>query len=309
MTERPLVFDCAGERLVGVLAEPATPARTGVVIIVGGPQYRAGSHRQFVLLARSLGEAGFAALRFDYRGMGDSEGAARRFDDVSADVSAAVAALGSAVPSIERFVLWGLCDGASAALMYVDASREASCRREGTRVSGLVLTNPWVRSDATFAKTRIRHYYLRRAFERAFWVKLLRGEVRIAASLGDLGRTAKTATDRELVNPGDARAAATESFRERMYAGFATFTSPVLLLMSDHDLTAREFDQLAASDRRWQMLLRRPSVTRVDIAGADHTFSQAAARQTAERATIDWLHQRVNRVTTAVDRSIGGGER
>jgi alpha/beta superfamily hydrolase len=48
-----------------------------VLVIVGGPQYRAGSHRQFTLLARSLAEQGFAVLRFDYRGMGDSTGAMR----------------------------------------------------------------------------------------------------------------------------------------------------------------------------------------------------------------------------------------
>jgi hypothetical protein len=45
-----------------------------VVIIVVGPQYRAGLHRQFVSLARTLSTAGFLVLRYDYRGMGDSDG-------------------------------------------------------------------------------------------------------------------------------------------------------------------------------------------------------------------------------------------
>ena len=54
--ERGLVFRCAGEELVGIL-HPA-PGATGVVIVVGGPQYRVGSHRQFLLLARRLAASG-----------------------------------------------------------------------------------------------------------------------------------------------------------------------------------------------------------------------------------------------------------
>ena len=49
--ERALTFDCCGERLVGVLAEPAAFSKLGLVLVVGGPQYRVGSHRQFVLNA------------------------------------------------------------------------------------------------------------------------------------------------------------------------------------------------------------------------------------------------------------------
>ena len=89
-TEESALFACAGETLVGVLARPAVAARTGVVVIVGGPQYRVGSHRQFVLLSRALAGAGCAVLRFDYRGMGDSSGAQRSFDSVSADIAAAM---------------------------------------------------------------------------------------------------------------------------------------------------------------------------------------------------------------------------
>ena len=69
MREEALVFGCGGEALVGVLARPDAPAARGVLIVVGGPQYRAGSHRQFTHLARELARNGIASLRFDYRGM------------------------------------------------------------------------------------------------------------------------------------------------------------------------------------------------------------------------------------------------
>jgi len=135
--ERPLFFDCEGFALLGVIAEPELPARVGVVIVVGGPQYRAGSHRQFVLLARSLAEAGVASLRFDLRGMGDSEGPRTDFEHAQADIRAAIDALCGAVPRVEQVVLWGLCDGASASALYAGGDR---------RVAGLALFNPWVRT-------------------------------------------------------------------------------------------------------------------------------------------------------------------
>ena len=79
VSETALVFDCVGETLVGVLTTDSPLAETGVVLVVGGPQYRAGSHRYFVQLARALAGAGFPTLRFDCRGMGDSSGGPQHF--------------------------------------------------------------------------------------------------------------------------------------------------------------------------------------------------------------------------------------
>ena len=63
-TEQVLNFSCAGEHLLGIVAAPAAPvsAPLGVLIIVGGPQYRAGSHRQFVSLSRGLASAGYPVI-------------------------------------------------------------------------------------------------------------------------------------------------------------------------------------------------------------------------------------------------------
>jgi uncharacterized protein len=105
--ERGLRFDCEGRSLVGVLSLPTAPAGDlGVVIAVGGPQYRAGSHRQFVLLARRLAAAGFAALRFDMRGMGDSEGEFPGFEGLGPDLTAAGHALMAQAPGVRRLVYW-----------------------------------------------------------------------------------------------------------------------------------------------------------------------------------------------------------
>ena len=110
--ERALAFSCGDAWLYGVLTLPAQCARKGVLILVGGPQYRAGSHRQFTLLARSLAANGVPVLRFDYRGMGDSEGEARTFEDVEDDLLCAIDKFLVEVPSVSEVVIWGLCDAA-----------------------------------------------------------------------------------------------------------------------------------------------------------------------------------------------------
>jgi exosortase A-associated hydrolase 1 len=120
--ERAVTFKCGGDIIVGILHVPAIPVDLGVLVIVGGPPYRAGSHRQFVLLARVLADAGIAVLRFDCRGMGDSSGDQRSFEGVSQDIAAAIAALLRHASGVTRVVLWGLCDGASAALLYLHDS-------------------------------------------------------------------------------------------------------------------------------------------------------------------------------------------
>ena len=65
VTEEVLNFECAGEQLWGVLHRPEQPKTRAVLVVVGGPQTRVGSHRQFVLLARALADNGFACLRFE----------------------------------------------------------------------------------------------------------------------------------------------------------------------------------------------------------------------------------------------------
>ena len=90
----------AQARMVGILSLPAAPGPRGVLIVTGGPQYRVGSHRQFVLLARALAARGVPVLRFDLRGMGDSEGSARDYRAAAPDIAGALAQFFDAVPAL-----------------------------------------------------------------------------------------------------------------------------------------------------------------------------------------------------------------
>ena len=275
--EEAVVFECGDARLIGVLSVPSEPGGMGLVIIVGGPQYRAGSHRQFVALARRAAAAGIPALRFDYRGMGDSEGQPVGFENVDDDVGAAIDALIARCPGVHKVFLWGLCDGASAALLYLQRSRD-------DRVAGVCILNPWVRTAATLARAQVKHYYGQRLLQRDFWAKLLGGGIDVTGSLREfVGKLRASATR------GRDETAIEMPFQARMAAGLQNFAGDVLLVLSGRDLTAREFLEHADSDAAWAGALAGIPVTRVELALADHTFSTAQWRAEVEDATLRWM--------------------
>ena len=275
--EEALLFASRAGALAGVLAIPEAPRRTGMVIVVGGPQYRAGSHRQFVLLARAIAGEGFPVLRFDYRGMGDSPGERADFCDAPPDIAAAVALLHDRLPGVEQVALWGLCDGASAALMSLED-------RAIPRIAGLCLANPWVRSEASLARTHVKHYYRERLRQKAFWLKLLRGDGMLRAAAG-LWRNLLAMTGRGQDTPDGGLL----MFQARMARSWSTFPGRILLLLSGQDFTAKEFLEYAAREPAWAGLLQRATVTRQDFPDADHTFSNRQWRGEVEAATVRWL--------------------
>ncbi len=279
-TESAVTFDCAGERLIGVISAPSVglaAARTGVVIIVGGPQYRAGSHRQFVQLARALASHGHAVLRFDYRGMGDAEGTQRIFEAVSSDVAAAIDTFQTQAPNIDHLVLCGLCDGASAALLYLYETSDQ-------RVTGLCLLNPWVRSTESLARAHLKHYYRDRLMDRTFWRKLLRGGIGLGA-LTDIASTVR----RSVADHQKPVSWPRPPFQQAMALAWCQFKGDILLVLSGNDLTAREFVDYAKTSRTWCDSMAKVGVHKVDLPGADHTLSQKAGQFGFEEAFTAWL--------------------
>ena len=273
--EQALVFQVAGEDLLGIVHHGASDARRGVLVVVGGPQYRVGSHRQFLLLSRHLATAGIPVLRFDYRGMGDSGGAQRDFERVEQDLRAAIDAFTAELPQLREIVIWGLCDAASAALMY--AGRDA-------RVSGLVLLNPWVRTEEGLAKAYLKHYYLSRITSRDFWAGLLRGKLNpVAAARGlwqvlgkAIGRRATASSQASIAGQDVVATARTGSLPARMADGWNDFEGRILLSLSGDDLTAAEFRD-AAGNLPESRSAEQVRVSRRDLR-RNHTFSRRAWR-------------------------------
>ncbi|MGK5011087.1 hydrolase 1, exosortase A system-associated [Janthinobacterium sp. MDB2-8] len=264
----------AQARMVGILSLPAAPGPRGVLIVTGGPQYRVGSHRQFVLLARALAAQGWPVLRFDLRGMGDSEGGARDYRAAGPDIAGALAQFFDAVPSLREVALWGLCDGATAAACHAPSD---------PRVNALVLLNPWVRSSAGLARATLRHYYLPRLLQGAFWRKLTKGGLQLGASLASLRQVAAaTQVPAQAAQQNDAPAPA-------LLRALTQFQGKVLLILSGDDLGAREWQALLDGDAAWRAVAARAPWTQAQVDGANHTFASAAWRGEVEQLCARWL--------------------
>ena len=250
-----------------------------MVIVVGGPQYRVGGHRLFVTIARDLSARGVAVLRFDCRGMGDSEGTFPGFTTIETDIEAAINALVRAVPSVTRITLWALCDGASAICLYAYKDR---------RVSGVALINPWVRTEAIQARAYLKHYYWRRLTDPSFLHKLAAGEFNFVQAgrslLANLVHALRRGPEGH-----SGEAAQQVSLPERMANGIRRFEGPVLIVVAGRDLTAREFDDATRSSKAWREILNSTRVRRHSLGAADHTFSRRVWRDQLTAWTWEWL--------------------
>jgi exosortase A-associated hydrolase 1 len=282
--EQAVCFQSAGETRYGILhAAEHQACDTGVVILVGGPQYRVGSHRQFVHLARNLANQGVPVFRFDFSGMGDSEGDFPGFERLDEDVRRSVDTLMEHCPQVKKVVLWGLCDGASAACFYAPSD---------ARVVGLALANPWVRTEQGEAKAFIKHYYWSRLTSAGFWRKLFSGKLGVFTALeglfGNLRRSAQREKD-AAPEKQDGSTKVEMSLPERVFLGLETFAGNVLLIISGNDLTAAEFMDAVQQNRKRQKLIDSPKITVSRLSDADHTFSRRCWKEEVAERTAEWI--------------------
>jgi len=180
-------------------------------------------------------------------------------------------------------VLWGLCDGASAALLYCHETHDP-------RVSGLCLLNPWVRSETSLARTQVKHYYTQRLRQKEFWLKLLSGKVARGA-LSGLAQNIRLSASGSVQSETEK-----QPFQQSMATAWNQFPGQILLLLSGEDYVAKEFLDYASTNAAWKSSLGRANVLRSDLHGVDHTFSSAASRKLAEDLTLDWLAQQTARL-------------
>lgn len=147
MSLQALWIPVQGGRLFGVLHVPEVQARAGVVLCPPFLHEHVRSQRLFALLADELCKHGFAALRFDYLGTGDSEGADESFSMKGAerDAEAAAQILRDRVGSVPMIAL-GVRAGAHAA---------CALRHLG-RVDRLWLWQPLRNGNAWLASMRER---------------------------------------------------------------------------------------------------------------------------------------------------------
>ena len=196
----------------------------------------------------------------------------RGFESVSADIGAAIDALLAACPGVRRVVLWGLCDGASASLLYWSGPPIPACRPVPAQPVGALGGRPGPHPGQALLPHRLR--------QPEFWRKLASGRVAGEALPGRSPRCGA---------PAGAPRRGGEDVPVAHGRGWDGLRGRLLLVLSGNDYTAKEFLEYAAADAAWRARLARPDIHKCDVAGADHTFSGVAERREVESRTVDWM--------------------
>ncbi len=293
--EATVQFTAEGRRLYGILHRSGNPIQglPFVLMMVGGPQTRVGSHRSFVQIARALCAGGAHVLRFDYRGIGDADGEWVGYNYAESSMRAALDWIAAAFPKAGNVVLWSLCDGAGASMVFG--------ARLGPAIAGMILCNPYVHGDGSKAESLIKHYYLRRLTDKGFWVKVIGGKfnpLTFAKSfLGLVGTVlasrAKARSDaagapgasgnagngsKGFGSAGGSPADDPTGFDEdtlerRSMTGILAFQRPILYILSTADIVADQFRAQLGRHKELAPLIKKGLLRTLPIAGANHTFS------------------------------------
>lgn len=166
--------------LVGIVTEPTelNSDRPAVILLNAGLIHRIGPSRLYVKIARALSKLGFAVLRFDFSGTGDSRAREDHLSFIKSAVDETQEAMAylQETRGIKRFLLIGHCSGAGFSFL-------TAC--EDPRVIGVILINiqgqneEWVEYDKNRKLTQYyTNYYGKAAlFNPKKWSRFLRGDV------------------------------------------------------------------------------------------------------------------------------------
>lgn len=286
MIEEPLQFGDGG-RLFGILTigdkngEPR-PTLPVVIFLSAGLLHRAGPHRLHVQLARELAGLGFASLRVDLAGIGDSmprsgltyeQSVERDFNEITSVLETRL--------DPTSILLFGLCAGADNAIRLVP---------KDPRVNSMILLDPVCEKDDEFErraaniKARIRANNIVDLSKYMPWLK------RRVKSLAQSGTKVQDESDklsiRELPSAGETRIAF-EKVRDRGGRVLAVFTRYALPYYNEEGQLKRVLALDAAEDFCREIFWPH---------GA-HTYQLAAHRDRLIREVKTWAEQLVSRPT------------
>lgn len=224
---RHITFPCGQDQLVGTLDAEVATGPCGALLVSGGREVRAGSWGGQAQLAARLAAAGVPVLRYDRRGVGESEGTDPGFQHTREDIAAALAAFRAEAPSLRRVVGFGNCDAATALMLH----------GADIGLDGLILANPWTleTEEAEAAPpAALRQRYLAKLRSPREVVRLLTGGVNLLKLAHGLRQAASAPAPSALV--------------DQMAAGLAHLSGPAAILLASGDRTAQMFEAVWPAD-------------------------------------------------------------
>lgn len=260
---RLIRFPCGDALLSGSLDE--AQGRIGLICVTGGSQVRTGPHRMLHQLATRVAAAGFPVLRYERRGLGDSDGEDPGFRDSGPDLAAAAAAFRREAPQLRAIVGFGLCDGATTLALH----------GKNAGVDGIVLANPWlVETEADeVAPAAARAHYRGRLLSPKAWGDVLTGKVDLLGAARSLFGAVTTSS--------------ASSLGDEVAARLAPYAGKLVLVLAEGDNTA------VAAKACWSGAafagVRNDEV--VTVPTDAHTFARSGDLDPVAAATVGFMQK------------------
>jgi dienelactone hydrolase len=282
--------------LFGVLTRPmGEPTRPAVVMFNAGCVHNVGPNRLSVTLARALAAEGFASLRFDLEGIGDSilrrpgrenhpypEGATE-------DAHAAIRYLREA-HGYKRFIALGLCSGAHTAFH--------AGLKFAEDLQDLILINPyafyWKEGMSLDVVTKLADAksYKKSMRDPSRWLKLLRGDVNVRrlldVAISQPAHFAKSYYGVLCEHLAPSKAPPLARDLRRLFE----MKRSVTVLMAEGEPGADII--MAEAKHTAKQGLKAGHLRLETIEGGDHTFTQARTRRALVQRVAERLRQRLS---------------
>lgn len=285
-------FICEGEQCAATFDLPhgGQMPDAALIIVSGGHDIRSGYNGAASILAAQIAAQGIAVMRYDRRGIGDSEGVNRGWRQSEADLQAAIIALRDALPHVKRIFAYGNCDAASLLCLH----------GQHCNINGIIASNPWgydhdgahyyigqSRNENSPASIQnapfsangeeettpmsgaiLRRYYWQKFKDISAWRKQLSAWGKGKHGLADLARSGKNAIARTEQSATAAHIAKTLSDLEK----------PCHFLLSSDDVTGAYFYQQWQS-KAWKRIRAKPNITMELRKTGQHGFIEMTDRR------------------------------
>ncbi len=296
-----------GQVLHGILHEPPAAQARGICVLLLSPgiKGRVGPHRLYLKIAARLVPLGFHVLRFDFHGLGDSEGELP--ERVLADVYNTVHSgrfVGDTIAAMDwmertvgvrRFVGSGLCGGAITALLAAETDARIECLL-ALGLPTVLEGGPenWARVLTHQEAVGLRGSYFQKLADPASLRRFLTGKSSykviwrvVRAWISDRGATRSDA-------PALHRAAVDQT-NPRFANAFMTMLRskrPMLLVFAGADRLRAQFAEHFEAHNEARLSELRPLYEVHVVANANHVFAEPASVTELLDVSERWLIRR-----------------
>ncbi len=265
------------DQIFATFDSPSDKNSQSVLLIVsGGNEIRSGSHNSHSQLAQYMREQGHYVLRFDRRGIGDSDGENIGFMQSGDDILSAIQYLRTRLGAKAKISAFGNCDAASSLLLNLDI----------LNLNSLILSNPWTYDSVSHeaqannkdenkpfapSATAIKARYWARIKNPRTIIDLVSGKIDLTKLIKGLIHVSKKENLSDLAH--------------KLNNILSDIQSPVTILIADKDSTAMAF-MGAYHSKAFANVRSNPNIKILTLKSASHSFADAASKS--------WLYEKLS---------------